>query len=208
MRQPLHGRACSFLTVSLFAMMSGCASHHLGPGDELPPRPRLGAPVERIGRPLTANALIGPLAPDDVSDRRKEEYNRAPPADWPRFAADIQLSLGFYDGLDGKCGNQWLVHPQAEPARRYQPLAKVLADDRLWIDSTSKVCTRYLAVELTALSAPGAPSGDCGGRTPNVDANDVFRSLLTMGATSGVDDGVSEDDHVHSTAGFPFLAAP
>jgi hypothetical protein len=70
------------------------------------------------------------------------------------------------------------------------------------------VCKRYLAVELTAIATHGAPSGDCGGRTPNEDANDVFRSLLTLGATSGVDDGVSEDDQVHSTAEFPFLAAP
>jgi hypothetical protein len=157
---------------------------------------------------LTANALIGPLAPDDVSDRRKEEYNHAPPSEWPRFTADIQLTLGLYDGLDRQCGNQWLANPQAAPAMRYQPLAKVLADDRLWVDSRSTVCTRFLAVELTALETPGAPGGDCGGRTPLQDANDVFRSLLTLGRTSGVDDGVSEDDHVHSTAEFPFLAAP
>ena len=72
-----------------------------------PDGPGLGAPVERIGRPLTANALVGPLASDEVSDRRKEEYNRAAPAAWSGFAADIAETLALYDGFDGVCGNQW-----------------------------------------------------------------------------------------------------
>ena len=51
-------------------------------------------------------------------------------------------------------------------------------------------------------------SGDCGGRTPNYDAVDVFRSLLVNGTSSGVEDGVGRDDRLHSTTTFPFLAAP
>ncbi|WP_223646248.1 DUF4331 family protein [Corallococcus sp. EGB] len=171
-------------------------------------RPKLGAPVDRIGRPLTGNALIGPLEPDDVSDRRKEEYNRAAPADWAGFAPDLQRTLGLYDGLDGTCGNQWLANAGGEPAQRYQRLAKLLADDRLWINSRATVCKQYLSVELAELSTPGKPGTDCGGRTPLEDSNDVFRSLLALGATSGIDDGVKEDDHVHSLSDFPFLAAP
>ncbi|RKH67598.1 hypothetical protein D7V93_02685 [Corallococcus llansteffanensis] len=196
------------LAMTMCASVHGCSSRNLGAQDGVRPRPKLGARVDRIGRPLTGNALIGPLAPDDVSDRRKEEYNRAAPADWPRFTADLQLTLGLYDGLDGTCGNQWLIQPDAEPAQRYHRLAKVLADDRLWVDSRSAVCQQYLAVELTELATPGAPSGDCGGRTPTQDASDVFRSLWVLGATSGVDDGVREDDRPTSTSEFPFLGAP
>ena len=75
-------------------------------------------------------------------------------------------------------------------------------------NSKSAVCTQFLAVELTAFNAPGALSGDCGGRTPNYDASNIFRSLLTNGTMGGVDDGLSHDDNVHSTTEFPFLAAP
>ncbi|QSQ27539.1 hypothetical protein JY651_22640 [Pyxidicoccus parkwayensis] len=208
MRHALHTRVYSILSLTFLALVSGCASQNVAAREGIPPRPKLGAPVDRIGRPLTANALIGPLDPDDVSDRRKEEYNRASLTDWPQFAADMQRTLGLYDGTDRKCGNQWLANSGAAPAMRYQRLAKVLADDRLWVDSRSTVCTRYLAVELAEFASPGTASGDCGGRTPNEDANDVFRSLLMLGTTSGADDGVSTDDRVHSTSEFPFLAAP
>jgi hypothetical protein len=172
------------------------------------PGPTLGARVDRIGRPLIGNALIGPLDPDDVSDRRKEAYNRAAPADWPQFSADIQRTLGLYDGFDRACGNQWLADRRADPPRRYHLLAKVLADDRLWVNSKSTVCRQYLAVELAEFATRGSPRGDCGGRTPNYDASNVFRSLLVLGSTAGADDGVRRDDHAHSTTEFPFLAGP
>jgi hypothetical protein len=165
----------------------------------------LGPPIERIGRPLTGNGLVGPLAPGEVSDARKEQYNRAAPAGWPAFAADIQETLGLYDGFDGTCGNQWAARGGG-PAR-YQALAQVLADDRLWVDSTQRRCRQLLAVERAALGAPGAPAGDCGGRTPDEDV-DVFRSLLVSGTTTSVDDGVDLDDADHSTTAFPFLAVP
>ncbi len=76
------------------------------------------------------------------------------------------------------------------------------------------MCTQYLAVELTEkedfaeILISGQSNDDCGGRTPNYPANNVFRSLLAGGLTIGVSDGVYRDDHVHSTTEFPFLAAP
>ena len=167
--------------------------------------PALGEPVDRIGRTLTGNALIGLFAPPEVSDRRKEQYNRAAQSDWPQFAGDIQRALGLYDAFDGVCGNQWLAGKQADASQRYRKLAELLADDRLWVDSRSKVCTRYLAVEQNAM---GAKNADCGGRTPNYDAIDVYRSLLVNGSEHGIDDGVARDDKVHSETAFPFLAAP
>jgi hypothetical protein len=199
---------CSIVAMTVFAAAYGCSSRMHGAAPELPARPALGVAIERVGRPLTGNALLGPLAPDDVSDRRKEAYNRAAPAEWSQFAADIERTLALYDGFDGTCGDQWLAGRNAKPAMRYRALAELLADDRLWINSKSVVCTQFLAVERAQFAAPDSPSADCGGRTPVSDAVDVLRSLWVGGRTTGVDDGVDRDDHVHSTTEFPFLAAP
>jgi hypothetical protein len=175
----------------------------------VPAMPSLGTQIERTARPLIKNGLVGgPLAPDSTSSRRKERYNRVGPADWAQFASNIEESLALYDGFVGTCVNHWLVDAKANGAARYDALANVLADDRLWINSGSTVCTQFLAVELAALVAPGASRNDCGGRTPNYDANNIFRSLLTNGTARGVDDGVQRDDKVHSTTDFPFLAVP
>jgi hypothetical protein len=180
-----------------------------GKQGKVPAIPTLGKQIERTARPLIKNALVGgPLAADAVSNRRKEAYNRVVRSGWEQFSADIQNTLGFYDGLDGKCGNQWLAAAKAKSPSRYEVLATVLADDRLWINSRSTVCTQFLAVEFTAFDTPGALSGDCGGRTPNYDASNIFRSLLSNGTSTGVDDGLNHDEKVHSTIDFPFLAAP
>jgi hypothetical protein len=185
------------------------SSRRKGVRERAPMMPTLGVQIERTARPLIKNGLVGgPLAPDSVSNRRKERYNRVARTGWAPFAATIRETLGLYDGFDGNCGNQWLADPQANGVARYQLLARVLADDRLWINSASTVCTQFLAVELTAFATPGALSGDCGGRTPNYDASNIFRSLLTNGTAVGVDDGLKHDDKVHSTTDFPFLAAP
>lgn len=194
--------------MSLAAGLLACTPRAEADERELPPPPLLGEQIERAGRPLTANALLGPLAAADVSNRRKEEYNRAAPSDWPQFAPDIARSLGLYDGFDRTRGNQWLADPGADGETRYEILAKLLADDRLWINAASTVCTRFMAVEMAALTHPPSPNGDCGGRTPNYDAVDVYRSLLMNGTEAGLPDGVARDDHVHSTTEFPFLAAP
>lgn len=161
-----------------------------------------GVVIDRMGRALTGNALIGAFDSEQASDARKSQYNRAPPDAWPMFAPDLAETLAIYDGFDGRCGNQWLVPRQVGPGR-YVRLAMLLADDRLWIDSRHGRCALPFAVELD----PKAPR-DCGGRTPNYDAADVFRSFLAMGRSAGLDDGVARDDHVHSTTVFPFLAPP
>jgi tetratricopeptide (TPR) repeat protein len=173
------------------------------------PIPALGEPIERTARPLIKTALVGgPLAPDNESDQRKEAYNRVARDSWAQFSAPIQKTLGLYDGFDGRCGNQWLADNKAKVSARYERLAKILADDRVWVNSKSKVCNQFLAVELTEFKSPGASSGDCGGRTPNYDASNIFRSLLTNGTMSGADDGLHQDDKVHSATDFPFWAAP
>jgi hypothetical protein len=174
----------------------------------MPPPPALGAPIDRAGRPLTANALIGLMGPEEAGDQRKEQYDRAGRGEWAQFAADFEPSLALYDAFDHQCGNQWLADASAPPGQRYRRLAQLLADDRLWIDSRAHACRELFAVERAALATPPAPSDDCGGRTPTDDSVDVFRSLLVLGRTEGVDDGIGCDDRVHSTTDFPFLAAP
>lgn len=171
----------------------------------VPGRPLLGKPIDRMGRALTGNALLHTIDSNDDANAMKEDYNRAAPADWQAFAAEIGRNLALYDSFDGILGNQWLAARGDDTAARYQALARLLADDRLWVDSRVSTCTRYFAVES---AAEGAPSDDCGGRTPNYNVNGVFRSLLIRGTPDTVDDGVDHDDQRHSTAVFPFLAAP
>lgn len=164
--------------------------------------------IDRMGRPLTGNAMLAPLAADEVSDNLKERYNAATPSSAAEFIPEIQKTLALYDAFDGKCGNSLLANGSASSPARYLPLATLLADDRLWIDSESTICTRFFAVELANLAGRGELSIDCGGRTPAEDAVDVYRSLLVTGTTAGVTDGVDRDERNHSIAEFPFLAAP
>jgi len=164
--------------------------------------------LDRQGRPLTGNALLGLLADEAVSDKLKEEYNAATPATSARFVQEIQKSLGLYDSFDGQCGNQLLADQQAQAAIRYRPLATLLADDRLWVNSASGVCTQLFAVELANLADRRELRDDCGGRSPNYDAVNIYRSLLVDASNDSVDDGVHHDERVHSATVFPFLAAP
>ena len=167
--------------------------------------PAVGAAIDRVGRPLTANALLATVGESDIANALKEGYNRADPEGWQAFATEIGRNLALYDGFDGVAGNQWLADRSKDSPARYQRLAEMLADDRLWIDSRRTTCGQYLAVERAAF---GAPNSDCGGRTPSMDVNGVLRSMLIRGTPDVSDDGVDHDDHMHSDVDFPFLAAP
>lgn len=162
--------------------------------------------IDRAGRPLTGNALLGSLAPAEEGNRLKELYNKSSPSEAADFVAEIEKSLRLYDGYDGNCGNQWLIDTKAEPQLRYRTLAALLADDRLWVNSGSTHCTQLFAVEFASLNGARGLREDCGGRTPNYDAVDSYRSLLANGTSTGVSDGVDRDARQHSTTTFPFLA--
>ena len=164
-------------------------------------------PLDRMGRPLTGNALLGTLASAIVSDKLKEDYNHATPATAARFVPEMEKTLGLYDGFDGMCGNQ-LLAGKVENAGRYRQLATLLADDRLWVNSASKVCTHFFAVELAQLTGQRELANDCGGRSPTYSAANIYRSLLANGKPVGIDDGLTRDEHDHSASAFPFLAAP
>jgi len=161
--------------------------------------------IDRAGRPLTGNALLGTIATDEVSDALKERYNAATPATAVQFIPEIEQGLALYDSFDGVCGNQWLA---GKKAARYRHLAALLADDRLWVDTAASRCTQLFALELAALGDRKDLREDCGGRAPSYSAVNVYRSLLAFGATEGVDDGVQRDEREHSDVVFPFLAAP
>jgi hypothetical protein len=167
-----------------------------------------GRQIDRAGRPLTGNALLGTIATEEVSDALKEKYNAVTPSTATEFIAEIGKGLALYDSFDGACGNQWLIDQAATPSARYRPLATLLADDRLWVNAASRKCTQLFAVELAYLGRKKSWRDDCGGRTPNYNAVNEYRSLLANGTTQGVDDGVTHDELHHSADVFPFLAAP
>lgn len=164
--------------------------------------------IDRAGRPLTGNALLGTLATEEISDAFKETYNAATPADGAKFVDEIAGNLGLYDGFDGQCGNQWLADAKAPAANRYHALAALLADDRLWVNSASATCAQFFAVERAALGGERALAADCGGRTPNYSASNIYRSMLVDGTPNSVSDGLDHDERTHSDSVFPFLAAP
>ena len=110
-------------------------------------------------------------------------------------------NLAILDSLDTVCGNQLLAGPTAT-AGRYGTLAGVLADDRIYVNTSSGTCAQYLAVEANAV---GIPNGDCGGRTFAYDTIDTTYSVLAAGALGGVGDGIPRDADANHSAEFPFL---
>ena len=161
--------------------------------------------IDRAARPLTGNALLATLGSSEESNRLKEAYNAATPSTAQRFIPEIAKGAALYDGFDGKCGNGLAVDSRLPLDRRYQEIAALLADDRLWVDSKSSVCTELFAVERAVVATPILLEQDCGGRTPTMNAVNVYRSLLVDGSATSLDDGLSRDERPVSPD-FPFLA--
>jgi len=168
-----------------------------------------GRRLDRMARPFVTNTLLGaaPFSTDDASGLLRQKFNEAGAQDVTEFSGYLQKSLAMQDSLDGHCGNQLLAGPEATP-ERYEPLAKVFADDRLWVNSASSVCTQFFAVELASVGGQNALSADCGGRSPTYDTSNVWRSLLIAGMTRNITDGLHQDEHPPSNSVFPFLAPP
>jgi hypothetical protein len=168
-----------------------------------------GRQLDRMARPFVGNTLLGdaPFSGDDPSGARRQEYNELLSSDGKQFLGDLEKSLAFQDSLDGRCGNQLLAESHESP-RRYEALAQLFADDRLWVNSASNLCTHFFAVELASAAGREKLRGDCGGRAPTYDTSNVWRSLLIAGTSEGITDGLQEDEHPPSATVFPFLAAP
>lgn len=165
-----------------------------------PPAPAPGALIDRMGRPAV-NTALNRAFEKNISQKEmaKEQWNTAEPAAWPAQQAEVEKSLAIVDSFNGVCGDQLLAGPSAAPGR-YQTLAAVLTNDRLWINTDEMTCTTYLAVETNT-------SGDCGGRALFYDVADTTYSLLISGKTTGIGDGVNKPSDVDGAV-FPYLAAP
>jgi hypothetical protein len=171
--------------------------------------PALGTQIDRLGRPAINTAITDPFDANATTHGSKEDmYNASTlAAAKPTFEAAFEANLAILDGLDMVCGNQFAADKTKTDATRYQKLADVFLDDQLYVDTSSATCTTYLGVEANATGI--IPNTDCGGRTLTEDVIDESYSLLAIGMTSGVTDGVNADDHVAAqTAAFPFLAPP
>jgi hypothetical protein len=182
-----------------------------------PAPPLLGMQIDRLGRPAINAALIDAFdtLPTMTPDQAENAYNAASdPAQWNTlFSAQLAGNIAILDGLDGVCGNQIAAGAAdaGSATGRYGLLAGVLADDRLYVNTTKSdagtvTCSAYLGVEANATGL--LPNHDCGGRKPEYDVVDVSYSVLAVGVVGStpVTDGVANDS-TFLTA-FPFLAAP
>ena len=174
-----------------------------------PAPPALGAQIDRMGRAGVNTAVTDPFNLNSTSKGANQDgYNAAAsPAQWGqtvRRAASPATSPSSTAWTPCAATSCW-------PARRRSPAAttrwrRVLADDQIYVNSSSGTCNVYLAVEANAI---GIANNDCGGRTPLVDTIDRTYSVLAAGTLAGVTDGVDRDaDGTHSTSGFPFLLPP
>jgi Domain of unknown function (DUF4331) len=171
----------------------------------IPAAPTLGKQIDRMGRPAINTAITAPFAAAATHDMNQDMYNAATPSTAMSFEAAFEANLAILDSLDRNCGNQFAADKTKTDATRYKPLADVLLDDQLYVDTSSATCAVYLGVEANATHI--IPNTDCGGRTLTEDVADVSYSVLATGMVSGVTDGVNADDKTTS-ATFPFLAAP
>lgn len=166
--------------------------------------PRLGGVIDRLGRPAISLLLVAPFATPAEVMTAQDVYNKAAPADWVRMYKPIfSRNLALWDGLDRVCGNQAAASTSLG-SQRYDRLAELLADDRLFVDAGKGQCHVYFGLELTATGT--LPNRDCGGRQPMFDAIDTTLSLLTGGRVVGMEDGVILDSRLRRE--FPFLGDP
>ena len=180
-------------------------------GCEPAPLPALGEQIDRMGRVAINIAVVDPFFVDDsametmdmIESHRmiQDMYNAdADPLQWvANWAGIIAPVLSVYDAFDGVCGNQLLAGRDTELGR-YDAFAAVLADDVLYVNTSSGTCEQYLAVEFGFGTA-----GDCGGRKPAYDAIDTTYMAL-MGDMFTFTDGVGDVGDAEEM--FPFLRDP
>lgn len=112
------------------------------------------------------------------------------------------------------CGNQAFYNAQAGSAA-YIPLAGVLADDQLYLETSKSTCAGYLAVEFFTQVIGNSISSTCGGRAPSYDVIDTTYTLASIGVKGfnpqtfapAFGDNVSAHTDISDTT-FPFLGAP
>jgi hypothetical protein len=178
-----------------------------GGAPQTPAPPKLGAQIDRFGRPAINTALNHVFDADPAKQgTAKDAYNQqSDPATWAASGAEFSKNLALLDGIDTICGNQILAPATLTPDR-YAGLAGALANDRIFVDTSAGGCSTYLAVEANFTQL--APNMDGGGRKLDYDVIDTSYTYLASGlAGAKVGDGVSADADTKGTA-FPYLAAP
>lgn len=189
------------------ALLLAACGDDAGLGRDNPPT--LGSQIDRTGRPAISTATVATFTPNEMREARRSAYTTASdPASWvSSFQSDIASTIAILDGLDTVCGNQLGAGMDAT-AGRYDTLAGVLADDRLWVNTASgnNAGNLYLGVEAQALGV--IPDGGAGGRRLSDDVVERSYSVLAAGVLDGVNDGLTGDEQTHSNTAFPFLAAP
>jgi len=185
-----------------------------------PAAPTLGTQIDRLGRPAINTALNHSFTETNKGPA-KDAYNTLAPAMWgtatipnelsKTFVAEFAQNLAIIDGLDTVCGNQGAYDDTKTDPTAYAPLAGVLIDDELYVDSSKSTCA-YLALETEIVT--GLPHSACGGRQPTDDIADISYSLLASGA-AGFDTSfnpkVKDNASVHadvSNTVFPFFGTP
>jgi hypothetical protein len=214
------------LAVAAIALI-GCGDNQKIPDaailpDATPAAPTLGAQIDRMGRGAVNTALNNVFNPDSATaGPKKDAYNQAAPAAWVMNVPEFMKNLAFIDVLDQSatagsgCGNQPMFTAALGP-QAYFPLAALLANDQLWVNTNRPVCTNYLAVEF-ALVMMNPSSSTCGGRKPDYDVIDFSLSMLAAGTagfdvsgtgifTGKIKDGV--DAHTDLLTDFPYLGPP
>jgi len=192
------------------AGLCGCGSDNGTNTTPPPAKPTLKTTqIDRMGRAGVNTALTDPfdIVQGSTPDQVKDAYNAlVDPSTWsPQFKSNIATNLAILDSLDTVCGNQLLAGASAT-AGRYDTLASVLIDDRLYVRTDKTTCATYLGVEANAV---GLTNDDCGGRTPLYNTIDVTYSALAIGAFSGVTNGFTSDSEGNPNATtFPFLGNP
>ena len=167
--------------------------------------PKLGVPIDRVGRAGVSDLLTRAFDPGKRS-AALDRYNSLTPKDArDTMTADLIEALRIWDGLDRNCGNQLYATPVILE-ERYKRLATRLLDDVLYVDSQSRDCWYYMGLETDEQAT--VPNNDCGGRTLTEDAIDVFYAILVNGMRGPIRDGVARDDRIHSNDTFPFVAPP
>jgi hypothetical protein len=206
----------------LWCLLAGCGGAAPGSGGDgggggvpdlgpsLPSMPLPGTQIDRVGRPLVGIALLDPF---DVDTNHlaalQDGYNGDDAeAGWAAaHAPAIAATLALYDGWDAVCGNQTGAGPSAM-AGRYDHLAAVLADDELWLDTTTARCDgSFFGLEVALLGGPAATG--CGGRAPAEGVADALFGLVIAGDRAAVPTGAAQDaDHPAVDEPWPFLGNP
>lgn len=186
---------------------SGSSGTSGGDGSTKPQPPTLGAQIDRMGRPAI-NTAVNKTFAGAARDPARDAYNADNAnSGWvAKYRAEIAGNLAIYDGVDRNCGNQAFAKADSGgPADdKYGTLASVLADDRLWLDTSAAACNQYLGVELNATGA--VPNTDCGGRTLKYDVIDVTYTAVASTLAAPVTDGIAADPVKTGGTTFPYLA--